>query len=93
MCDGFVSIPINDGKNICVSTIDRDGYEAAGVSNIGDDYGVFVYETSIDRPDAEIEILAKAVSREAADKLVRLLEAAHRALGANRPIERSADDQ
>jgi hypothetical protein len=87
MDDFFVSIPVSDQKNICVSSLTASELMSEDVTHIGNDFGLFAYETSIENPN-EIEIIAKFASRDAAEKLVRVLERAFRASGINRPIER-----
>jgi hypothetical protein len=87
MDDFFVSIPVSDQKNICVSSMTAVELTSADVTNLGNDFGLFAYESSIEDPN-EIEIIAKFASRDAAEKLVKILERAFRASGINRPIER-----
>jgi hypothetical protein len=97
MDDCFISIPINDGKNICLSPIPAEYLSTADGLKLGDDYGIFLYETSSSSPGETPQIIGKLMSAEAAEKIAYLLEVAYRALGINRPIERylpaTTDDQ
>ena len=59
-----------DGREICVSPISRDAFEANHAYTLGDDSGYFIYELDADRPSSGFEILAKAASEDAAMRLV-----------------------
>jgi hypothetical protein len=88
MNDCFISIPINETRNICLAPISMEDHLEAGCCELGDSFGVFIYETSAENAGAGIRIIGKLSSVEAAEKLAALLEVAYRALGLNRPIER-----
>jgi hypothetical protein len=85
--DFFISIPISERKSICVSSVTAAELAAAEIKHLGNDFGLFAYESSIDDP-ASIEIIAKFASREAAEKMVVMLELAFRSSGINRSVER-----
>lgn len=94
MDDYFISIPVSESKNICISPITGCEHESAEVS-LGSEFGLFVYETN--QLNGNVEVLAKLASREAAERLSELLAAASASKRLNRPIERSlpefTDDQ
>lgn len=62
--------PLPDGREICVSPVSRDAFEASNAYELGDDTGYFIYEFDTTRPSAGLEILAKAASYEAALRLI-----------------------
>jgi hypothetical protein len=64
------SAQLVDGRQICVSPISSDTFETNKAQCLGDDSGYFIYEFDIHRPSAGIEILAKAMSYEAAVRLI-----------------------
>jgi hypothetical protein len=82
----FVSIPISDSKNICISALDKCLVEENELSNLGNDFGLFVYIADAHNP-AAIEILAKLSSRDAADTLQNIFRCVLQAKGINRPVE------
>lgn len=53
-----------------MAPISLDTFEANHAYTLGDDSGYFIYEVDAERPSSGIEILAKAVSYEAALRLV-----------------------
>ena len=64
------STRLHDGREICVSPISQDTFEANKAYPLGDDTGYFIYEYEADNPAAGLEILAKAISYEAAIRLI-----------------------
>lgn len=71
MTDRFWCASLNDGREICVSplartTLDQTRYD----SDLGDEYGYFIYECDRTKQSAGIEVLAKAASYDAAMRLV-----------------------
>jgi hypothetical protein len=74
------SATTGDGKELCVSTLSIDAFEANGAYSLGDDTGYFIYECDPSHPAAGIEILGKAASYDAAMRLVDLyvLAASHK---------------
>jgi hypothetical protein len=64
------SARLPDGREICVSPISRDAFEANQADTLGDDTGYFIYEFDAERPSSGIEILAKVASETAAFRLV-----------------------
>lgn len=76
MDEVFVSIPLSEERSICISAITREMLDESGITELGDDYGFFVYETFPHQPQAGIEIIAKAASIDAAMKLAEILKAA-----------------
>lgn len=75
-----LSALIEDGREICLSPISRETFEASELDTLGDDCGYFIYEVDARRPGAGIEILAKVASYEAALRLLDIFfKASHRA--------------
>ena len=70
MDDMFLSAPLGDGREICMSPLSRQTFEANQLQDLGDDFGYFIYEFDTKRPGAGIEVLAKAASYDAAMRLV-----------------------
>jgi hypothetical protein len=64
------STQLADGREVCVSPISADTFEANNAQSLGDDTGYFIYEFDSRRPSIGIEILAKAVSFDAAVRLI-----------------------
>ncbi len=62
-----------------MAPISRDTFEANKAYELGDDYGYFIYEFDAARPASGIEILAKAVSYDAAVRLVDIYLTASKA--------------
>lgn len=69
----FLSTPIDGNKTLCVSPLSARSYRDAGGRGLGGDYGYFIYEMDSDKPNAGIEVIAKAASVEAALRLYDLL--------------------
>lgn len=69
-------VRLDEYRSICLSPLARETVEEAGASHLGGDRGYFIYELN-DNPVANgINVLAKAVSLEAAFRLVELWQAA-----------------
>lgn len=64
------SASLPDGREVCISPVSRDAFEASKAYELGDDTGYFIYEFDTTRPTAGLEILAKAASYDAAMRLV-----------------------
>ena len=67
-----LSALIDDGREICISPISRETFDANELDTLGDDCGYFIYEVDTRRPSAGIEILAKVASYEAALRLLSI---------------------
>jgi hypothetical protein len=67
-----------DGRELCVSPLSRDAFEANRAETLGDDTGYFIYEFDHNRPAAGIEILAKTISADAALRLIDIYVMASR---------------
>lgn len=65
-----LSALIEEGREICLSPISRQTFDASELDTLGDDCGYFIYEVDPNRPNAGIEILAKVASYEAALRLI-----------------------
>jgi hypothetical protein len=70
MTDFCFSIRLSDKRELCLAPVSRDAFEANGAHALGDDCGYFIYEFDTEHPAAGIEILGKALSYEAAIRLV-----------------------
>ena len=64
------STQLGNGREICVSPVSQDTFEANKAYPLGDDTGYFICEYDTKQPGAGIEILAKAVSYDAAIRLI-----------------------
>ena len=73
--------PTADGREVCVSPLSIDAYEENHAYTLGDDTGYFIYEVDAKRPSSGIEILGKAVSYEAALRLVDIYVMAIKSAG------------
>jgi hypothetical protein len=73
MEDIFLSATIDEHRELCISPIPFDSYRTAGGKGLGGEYGYFIYETDRRHPGAGIEIIGKAASVEAAERLFNLL--------------------
>lgn len=69
----FLSTPVEGNKTLCLSPLSARMYRDAGGRGLGGDYGYFIYEMDSDKPNAGIEVIAKAASEEAALRLYELL--------------------
>lgn len=79
------SVRTPDGRELCVSPISIDAFQANSAYTLGDDSGYFIYEYDAERPSSGIEILAKAASYNAAMRLIDIyLMAASPALSLER---------
>jgi hypothetical protein len=72
------SSSLPDGREVCVSPISKDTFEANRADTVGDDSGYFIYEFDNAKPSSGIEVLAKAVSLNAALRLVDIFLLASR---------------
>lgn len=82
MRHSLFSTRLPDGRELCISPISSDTFQANKADALGDDSGYFIYEFDNDRPSAGIEILAKAASYDAAIRIVDIYFAAQRPLTA-----------
>lgn len=74
------SARLSDGRDICVAPLSRDTFENNKAFSLGDDCGYFIYEIDLRIPQSGIEILGKAVSYEAALRLVDIFLGAGQSL-------------
>ena len=72
MEDIFLSVEIGNSI-VCMSTLTKKEYLAAGGKGLGGDYGYFIYEYDRDNQQGGIEILAKARSVDSATKLFNMM--------------------
>ena len=64
------STRLKDGREICVAPLSKRTFEENKAHSLGDDHGYFIYEIDSRIPSSGIEILGKAVSYDAALRLV-----------------------
>lgn len=70
--DLFVVERLGNSRSLCLSTLALRTVTESGAGHLGGDRGLFIYELDESRDRAGIEILAKAVSLEAAFRLIDL---------------------
>jgi hypothetical protein len=70
------STRLADGREVCVAPVSTDTFEANKAYSLGDDSGYFIYEFDANRPASGIEILGKAISYDAAIRIVDIFIAA-----------------
>jgi hypothetical protein len=75
MEDVFLSAKVEDGRVLCLSPLSAKLYRESGGRGLGGDYGYFLYEVDESRPEAGVEVIAKAASYDAAMRLFDLLTA------------------
>jgi hypothetical protein len=68
-----------DGREVCVAPLSKHTYEDNKAYSLGDDHGYFIYEIDSRCPSSGIEILGKAISYDAALRLVDIFMAARAA--------------
>jgi hypothetical protein len=66
------SAPLPDGREVCISPVSADAFEANRAYSLGDDSGYFIYEFDEKQPETGIEILAKATSYDAAMRIIEI---------------------
>jgi hypothetical protein len=64
------SARLKDGREICVAPLSKRTFEDNKAYALGDDCGYFIYEIDSRTPSSGIEILGKAISYNAALRLV-----------------------
>ena len=73
MDDLFLVKAIDEKRVLCLSPLSRKTYRAAAGHGLGGDGGYFIYETDSLKPEAGIEILAKAKSASTGQRIFDLL--------------------
>jgi hypothetical protein len=73
--DLFVVERIGNSRWLCLSSLARQTVDEAGASHLGGDCGFFIYEVNEADKSGGIQVLAKAVSLEAAFRLIDLWKA------------------
>jgi hypothetical protein len=73
------STRLPDGREVCVSPVSRDAFEASRAHALGDDTGYFIYEFDERHAAAGIEILGKATSYDAAMRIIDIFLSAQQA--------------
>ena len=73
--DLFVVERLDNCRSLCLSTLARQTVNESDASHLGGDRGFFIYEVDDSHPTGGIQVLAKAVSLEAAFRLIDLWRA------------------
>ncbi|MGE3301829.1 MAG: hypothetical protein AB7M12_01795 [Hyphomonadaceae bacterium] len=73
MDDVFLSARISASRSICISPLPRQTYKEVGAQGLGGEFGYFVYEIDTSAMKGGIEVIAKAASLEAAQRLFELI--------------------
>jgi hypothetical protein len=90
--DFFISIPVNEEKNICISQMTGNMAQEAGAPANLSSGGFFIYESCANAPASGIIVLAKVVSLEAAIMLAELIVGASARSGTNRIVVSGRND-
>ena len=70
--DLFVVERLGNSRSLCLSTLALQTVAESGASHLGGDRGLFIYELDETHGSAGVSVLAKAVSLEAAFRLIDL---------------------
>lgn len=70
--DLFVVERIGNSRSLCMSSLALETVSEAEAGHLGGDRGLFIYEVDDSQPERGIQVLAKAVSLEAAFRLIDL---------------------
>ena len=70
--DLFVVERLGNSRSLCLSTLATRTVTEADASHLGGDRGLFIYEVDDSQPTAGVQVLAKAVSLDAAFRLIDL---------------------
>ena len=70
--DLFVVEQLGNSRSLCVSTLAHQTIAEADASHLGGDRGLFIYEVDDSQPERGVHVLAKAVSLDAAFRLIDL---------------------
>jgi len=70
--DLFVVERLGNSRSLCLSTLALQTVVEADASHLGGDRGLFIYEVDDSHAERDIQVLAKAVSVEAAFRLIEL---------------------
>ena len=73
--DLFVVERLSNSRSLCMSSLALQTVNESDASHLGGDRGLFIYEVDDSLPARGIEVLAKAVSLEAAFRLIDLWRA------------------
>ena len=73
--DLFVVERLGNSRSLCMSTLAMQTVVEAEASHLGGDRGLFIYEVDDSRAERGIQVLAKAVSLEAAFRLIDIWRA------------------
>ena len=70
--DLFVVERLSNSRSLCLSTLAMQTVTESDASHLGGDRGLFIYEVDDTQPTAGVNVLAKAVSLDAAFRLIDL---------------------
>lgn len=70
--DLFVVQRLGNSRSLCLSTLAMQTIQESDASHLGGDRGFFIYEVDDSRAERGVNVLAKAVSLEAAFRLIDL---------------------
>lgn len=76
MSEKFATIPLSNARVLCIGGITRAEAREAVASGLNvDDFGYYLFLASADRPSEPIEILAKFLSPDQAERVADLFPA------------------
>ena len=71
----YFEVPVSNSKVLCVGPITRRETELVlDEASFCDGFGYYLFVADAEKPNADIEIIAKLVSRDAASRLGNLLK-------------------
>lgn len=70
--DLFVVESLGNSRSLCISALALQTVTEADASHLGGDRGLFIYEVDDSQPERGVHVLAKAVSLDAAFRLIDL---------------------
>jgi hypothetical protein len=73
MEDYFFELPLSNARMLCMGPLTRREADSAD-ANFCDGFGTYLYLANADAPADDIEVIAKVVSTEAAERLRAVLQ-------------------
>lgn len=70
--DLFVVERLDNSRSLCMSSLALQTVTEADAAHLGGDRGLFIYEVDDSHPERGVQVLAKAVSLDAAFRLIDL---------------------
>jgi hypothetical protein len=68
MDDYFFEIPLSNARTLCLGTLTKREVDSAD-ADFCDGFGTYLFLANADAPTADVEVIAKVVSTEAAERL------------------------